>query len=128
MAYEQTKPDRDPEIAILDLESGRKETIIRNSYNDNYPTWSPDGAEIAFERDFVAEGGSYRSDIFAVRPDGSGLRNITGDPHVDEGAPRLLAQRAEDRLRPFRPSDRPGRHLDGKGRRRLGLAQRYQHP
>jgi Tol biopolymer transport system component len=47
------------------------------------PDWSPDGTKIAFRRDVSGEA----SDIYVVRPDGTGLRNITKTPLVYEGDP-----------------------------------------
>jgi len=47
------------------------------------PDWSPDSTEIAFRRDISGKA----SDIYAVKPDGTGLRNITKTPLVYEGDP-----------------------------------------
>lgn len=46
------------------------------------PTWSPDGSWIAF-RGF--EESSLDADVYAIRVDGSDLRQITDTPGVDEG-------------------------------------------
>jgi Tol biopolymer transport system component len=40
---------------------------------DTDPDWSPDGRWIVFERDF----GRKTTDLFLIRPDGSGLRRLT---------------------------------------------------
>jgi Tol biopolymer transport system component len=50
-------------------------------YTDSDPAWSPDGSWIAFSRD--AEEESHKR-IFIVRPDGTGLTNLT--PTLDHGA------------------------------------------
>ena len=47
---------------------------------DSNPSWSPDGARIAF--DSVRQG---RGDIFVMNPDGQGLRNLTRHPSDDIG-------------------------------------------
>jgi len=47
------------------------------------PDWSPDGTGIAFTRQRDGEG----TDIYAIRPGGTGLRNITKNPNVFEGEP-----------------------------------------
>lgn len=45
------------------------------------PVWAPDGARIAFES---RRGPAYRSDIWTVRPNGSGLRRLTHSGDVYE--------------------------------------------
>ena len=45
-----------------------------------FPAWRPDGTEIAFASDFEQTVSLLQSDIFAVKPDGSGLRKITDPP------------------------------------------------
>lgn len=49
-----------------------------DSVNED-PAWSPDGSEIAF----VSDRGGDR-DIWAIRPDGTGLRQVTSTPDVQE--------------------------------------------
>ena len=51
--------------------------------DENDPDWSPDGTKIAFALDASGKA----SDIYAVRSDGTGLRNITKTPLVYEGDP-----------------------------------------
>lgn len=48
------------------------------------PGWRPDGSEIAFisAQEFACS--PYNSDIFSIRPDGSGLRRITNAPKCEE--------------------------------------------
>ncbi len=43
-------------------------------------SWRPDGKEIAFASDHDAAHSIYESDIYAIRPDGTGLRRITNPP------------------------------------------------
>ena len=77
--------------------------LTRNAYGFD---WAPDGQKIAF----TTVRGGYR-DIHVVNADGSGERRI-----VKRGLqPRLVARRAEDRLR--KPSRRQLGHLRGKRRR-----------
>jgi hypothetical protein len=48
------------------------------------PGWRPDGGEIAFVSAHENECSWFDSDIFAVKPDGSGLRRITNAPMGDD--------------------------------------------
>jgi Tol biopolymer transport system component len=41
--------------------------------------WSPDGNRLAFETEFHLGNGP---DLYLVRPDGSGLRNLTNNPTI----------------------------------------------
>jgi hypothetical protein len=45
-----------------------------------YPAWSPDGTEVAFVSDMEQSTSLLQSDIYAVKPDGSGLHMITDPP------------------------------------------------
>ncbi|HEX8921756.1 MAG TPA: hypothetical protein VF766_09775 [Pyrinomonadaceae bacterium] len=46
--------------------------------------WRPDGKEIAFASGHEAQYSIYQSDLYAIQPDGSGLRKITNPPdHSD---------------------------------------------
>jgi TolB protein len=46
----------------------------------NGVAWRPDGGEIAFTSGHAASLSLYHSDVYAVRPDGSGLRRLTNPP------------------------------------------------
>ncbi len=48
------------------------------------PAWRPDGREIAFASGHESSASPYLTDIYAVRPDGSGLRRITNPPAMSE--------------------------------------------
>jgi hypothetical protein len=45
-----------------------------------YPAWSPDGSQVAFVSDMEQTVSLLQSDVFAIQPDGSGLRKITDPP------------------------------------------------
>ncbi|MGE5313194.1 MAG: T9SS type A sorting domain-containing protein, partial [Acidobacteriota bacterium] len=48
------------------------------------PLWRPDGREIAFASAHEKECSAFDSDVYAIQPDGSGLRRITNAPMGEE--------------------------------------------
>jgi hypothetical protein len=46
--------------------------------------WRPDGGELAFASQHEATHSLFESDLYAIRPDGSGLRRLTNPPAVAE--------------------------------------------
>jgi len=46
--------------------------------------WRPDGREIAFSSPHEFAASPFNSDIFAIQPDGTGLRRITNAPRLEE--------------------------------------------
>ena len=48
--------------------------------------WRPDGKEVAFSSGHAAASSLYHADIYAVRPDGTGLRKLTNPPDRGEFA------------------------------------------
>ena len=48
--------------------------------------WRPDGKELAFSSGHAAASSLYHADIYAVRPDGTGLRKLTNPPDRGEFA------------------------------------------
>jgi TolB protein len=59
-------------IALVNTQTGRRRRVTRR-IGDNEPVWSPDGTLIAFRRLISA----YVTEIFVVRPDGTGLKRLT---------------------------------------------------
>jgi len=67
-------------LRILDVETGQVTVLTEGNGNkDNFPTWSPKGDEISFSSD--REDGDW--EIYAIHPDGTGLRRITHLPGND---------------------------------------------
>jgi Tol biopolymer transport system component len=64
-------------LSILNLEDGSIKKLT--SQNDNFPMWAPTGDVIGFTRDTGANG----FDIFTMRPDGTGLKQLTDVPGND---------------------------------------------
>ncbi len=59
------------EIHVVSVESGEVRLVLGDGFDNTAPDWSPDGQEIALNSD--RHGGL---DIFAIRADGTGLRNV----------------------------------------------------
>jgi Tol biopolymer transport system component len=80
--------------------------------DDIWPSWSPDGSEIAFER---RSGGS--SDIYVVNADGSGLRALTADAasnhHPTWSPDGSQIAYASDTIYVIPAEGGPSRRLDG---------------
>ena len=58
-------------LFILDVETGKIRSLTVDNH-DNFPAWSPKGDLIAFTS---KKNDNY--DIYTIRPDGSGLRQVT---------------------------------------------------
>jgi Tol biopolymer transport system component len=69
------------DLWVIDVASGEERRLIRTEKPESEPAWSPDGRAIAFVRT-EARGGD---EIYAVRPNGRGLKRLTRSPHNDGG-------------------------------------------
>jgi Tol biopolymer transport system component len=65
-------------LRILNVADGSVTKLT--SDNDNFPMWSPAGDAIGFTRD---GSGPNSFDIFTIRPDGTGLKQLTNAPGND---------------------------------------------
>jgi len=75
-------------LAVMQADGSGKRILTRKhkvEYEewDTAATWSPDGTLVAFIRFIALE----KTDVYLVRPDGSGLRNLTATNEADEGQP-----------------------------------------
>ncbi len=68
------------------LESGEVVQLTNNEWEDSAACWSPDGQWIAFQR----EDPSGNRDIWLIRADGSGERNLTNTSDHREQHPRFM--------------------------------------
>jgi Tol biopolymer transport system component len=67
------------EIFVMNADGSGVRRLTRNSVNDGYPAWSPDGKWIAFSREdpHSRKLGDVSFDIWVMRADGSGARQLT---------------------------------------------------
>ena len=68
------------EIYLMDADGGNPQNLTNDRNDDWYPSWSPDGKQIAFasRRD-----GNY--EIYVMDADGSNPQNLTNNPLNDRG-------------------------------------------
>lgn len=89
IAYVEEDEENDPHaINILDPNTNRVETIWTHPGKTVFPwrdvIWSPDATELAFVSDHEFISSPFKADIYAVKPDGSGIRKVTGAPSQEE--------------------------------------------
>jgi TolB protein len=73
------------ELQMIDADGGNMTRIregIENVHSYDYPSWSPNHCRIAFEG-YRQEGSSSNSDIYSIKPDGSGIYRLTTHPAID---------------------------------------------
>jgi Tol biopolymer transport system component len=80
VVYHAPQPDgTENDIYVLDIESGEITDLTKDSFVwDAFPDWSPKGDLIVFTSD-RAEQGKALDDIWIMKPDGSGLVNLTNN-------------------------------------------------
>ena len=79
--YHAPQPDgNENDIYVLDISSGETVNLTEDSTVwDAFPDWSPNGDLIAFVSDRAEGGGKALDDVWTMKPDGSGLRNLTNN-------------------------------------------------
>ncbi len=69
---------RNSEIAVANADGSDERILTNHSAFDGWPTWSPDGRQIAFASNRL--GPANHGQIFLMHPDGSGLRQVSNLP------------------------------------------------
>ncbi len=74
------KSDGAGELYVLDAATRTQHRLKRTSAAESDPRWSPHGSVIAFVSTVATN-----SDIYTIRPNGSGLKRLTRSPGADTG-------------------------------------------
>ena len=70
-------------LFIVSADGDRRHRLTPRGLDSDNPDWSPDGRRIVFTGHPRAPGGGFTADIFTIRPNGTGLRQLThGRPDV----------------------------------------------
>lgn len=77
----QSDRDGDFEIYVMNVDGSELTQLTDNAAADEYPTWSPDGTQIAFTSN---RDGNYN--IYVMNADGGNPRRLTDNPR-DDGDP-----------------------------------------
>lgn len=75
------------EIRLIEADGSQDRlvwTLPDTLHNISSLAWKPDATEIAFTSNFEMAVSFYERDVYAIRPDGSGLRKLTNAPLYDE--------------------------------------------
>lgn len=78
------EPVRDIDLFTVRPGTAALQRITSGPHADIHPSWSPDGSEIVFTR---ALPNQAAADIYVMNRDGSGVRQLTDTPAMDEIAP-----------------------------------------
>jgi TolB protein len=74
-AWDLTATGRNSEVFVADLDGSNELNLSRSAAYDGWPTWSPDGNWVLFSSNRT--GRPLIGQLFAVRPDGRGVRQLT---------------------------------------------------
>src|SRR5437867_3067492 len=79
IAFTSQRDEGNDEIYVMNADGTAQTRLTNNTANDFNPSWSPDGAKIAFtsDKDFLFE-------IYVMNPDGTGQTRLTNNTADDD--------------------------------------------
>jgi TolB protein len=88
IAYVRYQADNGTDIRLIEPDgtNDRRILTVPDSPIGHIPAlaWRPDATELAFASDHAAATSLYEKDIYAIRPDGKGLRKVTNGPGLNQ--------------------------------------------
>jgi dipeptidyl aminopeptidase/acylaminoacyl peptidase len=78
------------DLYTVGIGGGNLQQLTSGNGDDHEAAVSPDGRSIVFVRG-TAQGAGVNDDVYSVRPNGSGLTQLTTTARIDEFAPRYFA-------------------------------------
>lgn len=79
----QAEDEAQLNLYIYDIASGSLQILLRDSFQNAGPSWSPDGSQVTF---YSNRGGG--SDIYTINRDGTNLQRLTSDRDVVQQSPQ----------------------------------------
>ena len=117
-------PTGDQEIFVMNANGSGLRQVTKNKVDDGGPAWSPNGDRLVFHR-FLGDGAG--ADLFTVRVNGRGERNLTRSPGIVDHYRGLVAGRARDRVHARRQRARERHRHDPPGRLPPAGTDRHAH-
>jgi Tol biopolymer transport system component len=79
------------DLHTVRITGGAARPLTKGPEDDGDASFSPDGRALVFVRSVAEGGGGAASDLYSVRPSGSGLARLTRTAVIDEFDPRYFA-------------------------------------
>jgi dipeptidyl aminopeptidase/acylaminoacyl peptidase len=79
------------DLYTVRITGGAARSLTKGAGDDHGASFSPDGRLVVFVRSVAEAGGGVASDLYSVRPSGTGLARLTRTAVIDEFDPRYFA-------------------------------------